>query len=143
MGTGWLGRMNRRNVKEWVNGNESGLIYRSTQGSIIGPYAQLRKWIPRNLPGGGVPRWNTRNAHHILEAQHAKAWNLNVNDLPCVNLSRRDHDAYHDQLRSEFKTALRRHPDKPLSKEEVWGAYQRVYAQQPDWLDAIKPFFED
>ncbi|MBD1930461.1 hypothetical protein [Funiculus sociatus] len=101
----------------------------------------MSRWTPKNLPGGGNSRWNQRNAHHILEAKHARAWGLNESDLPAVNLSRRDHDRYHDLLRNEFKTVSRRNQGQPLSKLQVKQVYQRVYQAHPDWLDAIEPFF--
>jgi len=141
VGTAWIGK-SAKNVT-WLSGKN---IYRTSRGSVIGSYGNLSSWIPKNLPGGGIARYNRRNAHHIIPKAHAKRLfpNENLRDMPAVNISRRDHmEKYHGRLNDEMANIRRRFPDlnNPQARNQTWGAYQRVYAEHPDWLDAIRDYF--
>jgi len=133
--------------KDSLNSVTSKDVYRTSRGSIIGTYSKLSRWIPKNLPGGGLAKYNKRNAHHIIPQAHARQLfpSANLNKMPAVNIARRDHmEKYHGRLDSEMANIRRRFPDlnNPEARSQTRRAYQRVYAEHPDWLEAIKRYFE-
>ena len=76
-------------------------------------------------------------AHHILEARHLKNWGMAdlVRDAPPVVMSKAQHDFYTGQLRQGLPYRI------DHQRAQVWEKYQKVYADHPEWLGAIRPFF--
>ncbi|MFN5854840.1 MAG: hypothetical protein ACK456_02895 [Pseudanabaenaceae cyanobacterium] len=127
--------------------SRNGRVFRTSRGSVMGPYNSLRNWVPTNLPGGGEEKYNGRNAHHLIPKAHARILfpNENTDQMPAVNVPRRDHmEKYHARLNSEMANIRRRFPDlnNPEARGQIWRAYQRVYAEHPDWLEAISGYFD-
>ena len=75
-------------------------------------------------------------AHHILEERHLLNWGLDASEAPAVVLSREEHAAVTSLLRQELSYG------RVYSPDEVWSAYQRVYAGAPEWLDAVSAYFK-
>ena len=143
IGLTWLGRASKGATLLSKNGR----VFRTSRGSVMGTHNSLRNWIPKNLPGGGDKNYDGRNSHHIIPQEHARVLfpNENLGHMPAVNLPRRDHmDKYHGRLDSEMASIRRRFPDlnNPEARRQTWGAYQRVYAEHPDWLEAISGYFD-
>ena len=74
-------------------------------------------------------------AHHILEERHLLRWGLDTMDAPAVVLSQEEHWALNALLQKTLPYGTRYTP------EQVWAAYQQVYVEAPEWLDAISPYF--
>src|SRR4029079_7144487 len=64
-------------------------------------------------------------AHHLLEARHLRYWGYSAAEIaeaPAQVLSRAEHAAFTKALQAELKTGV------AYSREAVWQAYQKVYA---------------
>jgi hypothetical protein len=78
-------------------------------------------------------------AHHILEARHLKNWRYSaeaIEGAPSIILSRAEHELINKQLGKLLPTGVN------YTKEAVWKAYQTAYQQHPEWLEAIKSYFD-
>jgi RHS repeat-associated protein len=77
-------------------------------------------------------------AHHLLEARHLRYWGYSAAEIaeaPAQVLSRAEHAAITKALQAELKTGV------AYSREAVWQAYQKVYANYPQYLAAIERYF--
>jgi len=139
--TDWVNRVPTRSVDTWVD-RERG-IYRSRTGSIIGSYRALREvmsqrqrpaWLPQSLKRPGV------QAHHLIEKRFARVFRLNENDIPSVLLPQDQHTrrgGIHSMINSLIPHGNRRDGSRSYNTAQILRAYQQVYADRPDWLDAI------
>jgi hypothetical protein len=76
------------------------------------------------------------SAHHILEVRWANKLGIkNTNKLPSVILPWNVHDKFTSDLAREWA-------GKNPTKGQIWNAYQKVYSKYPDWLRAIRRYFE-
>jgi hypothetical protein len=75
-------------------------------------------------------------AHHILEERHLLNWGLDAAEAPAVVLSRAEHTAVTNLLRQELPYRQVHTP------EAVWNAYQKIYAEAPEWLNSISVYFK-
>jgi hypothetical protein len=139
----WLNRIPRRSFNGWID--EAQGIYRTRQGSIIGPYRQLAEAI-RNRPAwlGTLRNQHSLEAHHLIERRVASAFGFDVNDIPAVVLTRQDHRGVGDNsIHNLIQRFLPRGTSATgsLTYRQRWAqiqqAYQQAYRSHPDWLDAI------
>ncbi len=73
-------------------------------------------------------------AHHILEARHLRAWGYTTAEIasaPAQVLSQAEHNAISRALAQQLPTGVR------YTREQVWNAYQIVYRNYPEYLNAI------
>jgi hypothetical protein len=75
-------------------------------------------------------------AHHILEQRHLVNWGLDPRVAPAVLLPREEHLAISAMLRRELPYG------QIYSRESVWSAYERIYADTPEWLETIGSYFK-
>ena len=94
---------------------------------MIGPYREMQMLTEGE--GGAL------QAHHILEERHLLNWGLDASEAPAVILSRQQHTIVTNMLRQELPFG------GIYSRQAVWNAYQKVYAEAPDWLDSISVYF--
>jgi len=94
----------------------------------IGPYKQMTK-LTTGFKG-------EIQAHHIVESRHLRGWKLDVRNGPAIVLPREMHEAFTAELQRRLARGA------SWSKAEVWAEYQDVYSSLPDWLDAIRGYFE-
>jgi hypothetical protein len=94
----------------------------------IGPYKLWRKFT-----AGLGGRWQ---AHHLLEEQMFKKWKqLGDPDLgPSVILTEAEHKVITARLRARTKGAE--------TLEQLWEGYKDVYNKNPEYLEAIRSYFE-
>lgn len=73
-----------------------------------------------------------------MESRHLKKWNQEhlIGTVPAVILPRELHNTITQALQAKLPYGTRHEPAK------VWAAYQEVYKEFPDWLAAIKHYFE-
>ena len=92
----------------------------------IAPYKDLRKYT-RGLKGA-------YQAHHLLEVRHQKNWHWLksvINSTPSVLLSRAEHEKITRSLRKKM-------PYKVIfTQEDVLSAIKEVYADHPEWIEAV------
>ena len=87
-------------------------------------------------------------AHHLFEVNMMEALGKGklAKDAPAIVLTKAEHDIITGKLTAAQKEMLgaveRRGPDNPLNKADVWQMYQRVYANFPNWLNAIEHYFK-
>lgn len=77
-------------------------------------------------------------AHHLKEVRHLKRMGLTAKEIanaPAVVLTRADHQAVTAALRDAMPYG------KVYDSQRIWSELQRVYANFPDWLDAIRHYF--
>jgi hypothetical protein len=93
----------------------------------IGPYKLWRKFT-----AGLSGRWQ---AHHLLERKMMGKWGLGDPDLaPSVILT----EAQHKTITAELSALT----PKARDVNQLWEAYQKAYKANPEWLEAIKPYFK-
>jgi hypothetical protein len=100
------------------------------RGSPIASYKQLQA-VTRGHAGD-------IQAHHILEQRHLRAWGYSADEIataPAQVLSRAEHEAMNRALSEALPTG------GVYSRSQVWSQYQKVYANYPEYLEAIAPYF--
>ena len=96
------------------------------KNGAIGPYSKMTQFTDE-LRG-------SYQAHHILEEQMFRRFNLGKPDLgPAVILTDAEHKAMTRKLSAATKGVK--------TPGELWQKYQEVYAEHPDWLKAIESYF--
>jgi len=77
-------------------------------------------------------------AHHILEARHARSWGLDEGSIPAVILSQADHTRFNQLLRTKLPYATEY---TKKDQQRVWAVYKEVYKDHPEWLRAVESYF--
>jgi RHS repeat-associated protein len=98
--------------------------------SPIAPYNVLQQ-VTRGH-GGAI------QAHHLLEARHLRAWGYSAAEIaaaPAQVLTQAQHTAISRALAQHLPTGVR------YTREQVWNAYQIVYRNYPEYLNAISRYF--
>jgi len=132
---GKLGKVAGRIGKafKWMNraGDTARLTGKAAEHLFkIAPYRVAHKWT-RGWKG-------EIQAHHILEARHARHWRLNPDDVPAVILPRN----MHDEITARLRQAL------PYGEKwdmiEVRSKYEKVYKDLgfSEWLQHIEHYFQ-
>jgi hypothetical protein len=106
----------------------NGLVGR---GSPIRPYSELR-----HLTAGYRGDFQ---AHHILEQRHLARWGHSereISEVPSQILSRAEHQALNAKLAEVLPAG------RAYSRAEVWKQYEIVYEERPEYLAAIRHYFE-
>jgi hypothetical protein len=103
------------------------------QNGAIGPYKTMREFT-RGLEGDF-------QAHHILEEAMARKLGITkeLDKIPSVILENAKHKRFSGLLRDARKVLD--DARVPLNPGELWTIYEKVYADHPRWLAAIKPYF--
>jgi hypothetical protein len=97
------------------------------QTGTIAPYEAMREFT-QGLGG-------QYQAHHILEKNMMERFGLgNPDHAPSVILTGPKH--------AEITTQLKEVTRDVTTKEGLWKAYQEVYSDYPQWLNAIRKYFE-
>jgi hypothetical protein len=80
---------------------------------------------------------NEIQAHHILEARHARRLDLNPKDLPAVILPRAMHSEISKALQSKLRTGTGKH-----TNEDILRVYQEVYSDfgHPEWVSRVEQY---
>jgi hypothetical protein len=100
------------------------------RGSRIDSYNVLKK-----LTAG---KGRVIQAHHILEARHMKRWGYTAQQIaeaPAQILTNVEHLRLNRALEEALPTGTEYAP------KQVWKAYQKVYEDYPEYLDAISDYF--
>jgi RHS repeat-associated protein len=96
----------------------------------IKPYNQLKKLTK----GLGL------RAHHLIEKRFAKGLDLPPGKIPSVALTPEEHQAF----TNAWRETIGHNSDNPLittanaTREDVWAAAQKIYADYPELLKAVK-----
>ncbi len=99
------------------------------KNGTIGRYSVMRKFTA-NLR-------NSYHAHHIFEESKIEKFlkGADPNKFPAVILTLDEHKEITRRLAKETQAGID-------TLEQQWAAYKRVYVEHPDWLDAIRPYFD-
>ncbi len=132
----------------------------SRLGKATGKLAKAYKWMRKGNKGGRMSgkaakhlfeimpyrkaKNITRNhgdeiaAHHLLEARHARSWDLNPDDIEAVIIPRKMHEGITGRLFQEMPT----YPKRVYTKAEVRRAYRKVYRELgcEEWLGHIEKY---
>jgi len=94
------------------------------------PYAVAQKFT--------VGKAHLIEAHKILEGRHLQNWRLEkeIPNAPSIIMTHAEHQAWSNKLAEELPYGT------VYTKEQVWGAYQKVYGKHSDWLKAIEKYFQ-
>jgi len=125
--------------------------YNPITKECAGPFGRAVALVGIAIPGGkGVVtsyregRALTRGlrnlvqSHHLEEVRHLKRFGLTAEEIansPAVVLSRAQHLDITAALRAEMPYG------RSYNQQEVWTALQKVYANYPEWLAAIRSYF--
>jgi len=95
----------------------------------IGPYDLMSRFT-KGLGGD----WQ---AHHILEDSMFKRFKQfgDPNRGPSVILTKAEHEAISARLRAEGT-------QRAETTAQLWEKYQEAYEEHPQWLEAIRSYFE-
>ena len=93
---------------------------------VIRPYREARKLTAGH--GGKI------QAHHLVEARHARRWGLDPNDAPALVMSKEAHQAVTRTLRRLMPYG------RTYTREEVLRAYRVAYAGHRQWLEAVERY---
>jgi hypothetical protein len=86
-------------------------------------------------------------AHHIFEQQMMKDLKYVPDDItnsPAIILTKKEHELITAKLndaRNKLLQDLAKVNRKVPNKAELWNMYQKVYKDNPTWLEAIKGYF--
>ena len=97
----------------------------------IDTYRNLGKVLPK---GSGLQR------HHIIEGRFARSLGLNENDMLSVVLTTAEHQKFTNQWREAIGYIGDKNPLNTVdaTKEQIWSAAQRIYAEYPELLEAAR-----
>jgi RHS repeat-associated protein len=88
----------------------------------------------------GVREGAGLEVHHLIEERFAAGLGLNTGDIPSVVLTKEQHDVFtglwqqaigYDNWGVALKTGN-------ATRDDIWRAAQRIYADYPEYLDAVK-----
>ena len=112
--------------KDAVGRTRIALAASLNKNGAVGPYSKMTQFTD-DLGG-------SYQAHHILEEQMFRRFNLGKPDLgPAVILTSAEHKAITKKLSEKTKGVA--------NTKQLWQAYQEAYSDYPHWLEAIKPYF--
>jgi len=86
-------------------------------------------------------------AHHIFEVQMMENFPKEyskeaIENSPAIILTKAEHQQITKDLNDVRNKMLSDLNVPSLNKQQLWALYQKVYAKNPTWLEAIKPYFQ-
>ena len=101
----------------------------------IDSYKSLTKAVAEKYgKGSGL------EVHHLIEQRLAKAWGMNVDEIPSVVLTKEEHQVFTNKWRKEIGYINSKAEIKTgnATREQIIEAAKEVYKDYPEFLKVLK-----